>query len=58
MLGDGVLHLLARDELARALMAMFQDARAAGREMHLAAGARLGYLLVDVRIVDFRPVIR
>jgi len=58
MLGDGVLHLWARHEVACALMAMFQGARASALEMHLAAGACLGYLLVDAGVVGFRPVIR
>jgi hypothetical protein len=52
------MHLRPRDKVAGALMAMCQGARATGREMHLAAGAGLGYLLVDVRIVDFWPITR
>lgn len=51
MLGDGVWRLLAGDEVAGAFVTMFQGAGATGREVHLAAGARFGYLLVDISIV-------
>jgi hypothetical protein len=47
MLGHGILHLRARHEVACALMAMFQGAGATARQVHLAAGACLGYRLVD-----------
>jgi hypothetical protein len=53
MLGDGVWRLLAGNEVAGAFMTMFQRAGAAGREVHLAAGTRFGYLLVDIGIVYF-----
>jgi hypothetical protein len=58
MLGDGVLHFWARHEVACALMAMFQGAGASAWQMHLGAGACLGYLLIDAGVVGFRPVSR
>jgi hypothetical protein len=58
MLGDGVWRLVAGDEVAGAFVAMCQGAGAAGREVHLSAGACFGYLLVDVGIVYFWSIIR
>jgi hypothetical protein len=55
--GGRARHLVARNEFARALVAMFPDAGTSGRQVHLTTGARLGHLLVDTRIVNFRPVI-
>ena len=52
-----LLHLIARDELARSGVVALTQARAAGLQVHLGAQAHLtSHLFIDGAVVHLRPV--